>query len=417
MQKRRKSTKSTYRLLGILFVVILAAFFVVNILTRDQESSDMENRSLAQRPSLSWESVTSGTYMERFESYVSDQFVGRNVFREIYIGFRRLGGSREENDVYRGRGGQLMEDIAVPDEELLRADVEGLNAYVSSYPEVQTHVLLVPDAAEILSDRLPRLASVADQGELFDELHRALDSSIVWMDGIEAMNAYPEDQRYYQTDPHWTTLGAYDVFLETAGDLDIEHPDEVAYEPSCAAYDFNGTLAATSGFLLGKDEEVTVYLADNETPYLVTYVEETERSPSLYRVDALDTRDKYAVFFGGNHSLIEIETAAEDSRTLLVVKDSFANAYIPFLIPYYSRILVVDPRYYDGDIAELTDTYSVTDTLFLYSGNTFFTDANLQTFLSSDAAFASTDDGSADSAADSGDDSADEPITGTISEE
>ncbi len=381
---RNKEHRRANRILALIFIGILIVFFVINIVRSPKETSALENRSLAQRPVLTWQSVTSGTYMERFESFESDQFVGRNAFREIYTWLERVGGKHESNGVYIGRKHQLMEDIAVPDEDILIADIEGINNYAQTYTDISVHFLLVPDTAQVYPDRLPVFASVADQKALFERFRAQLDDSIVWMDAVSALENHTDEKLYYQTDHHWTTEGAYQVFLETAGDLGISDPYETEYESYCAAGDFNGTLASTSGFLLGRKEELDVYLPTDVTSYLVTYVEEQERTPSIYSTDELDTRDKYAVFMGGNHSLVEIETASESNKVLLVVKDSFANCYIPFLIPYYNKIIVVDPRYYVGGIEELTYTYGITDTLFLYSGNTFFTDTNLKSFLSVD---------------------------------
>ncbi len=384
-KKQRSEQKKANRILAVIFIVVLIGFLVLNLAVKDRASSELENRSLSQRPKVTWQGITSGTFMDRFETYESDQFVGRDAFREIYTFFQRVGGKHEESGVYLGKSQQLMEDISVPEAELLSEDITGLNNYAEAHPDVTSHILLVPDTASILGDRLPAFVSVADQDSLFDGVRGQLDANIVWMDAASALRSDGDEKLYYKTDPHWTTEAAYRVFLDTASDLGIEDPDAAQYGTYCATADFNGTLASTSGFHLGLKETIDVMLPVNETPYVVTYEEEQERTPSLYNVDSLDGRDKYAVFFGGNHPLIDIETASEDNRVLLVVKDSFANCYIPFLIPHYGRIIVVDPRYYAGGIDDVTETYGVTDTLFLYSGNTFFIDTNLKEFLEADA--------------------------------
>ncbi len=381
---QKKELEKTNHILGILFVAVLLAFFVVNLVVKDRGFSESENRSLSERPVLSWQSLASGTFTEDFETYESDQFVGRRVFREMDVLFRRAGGDREENGVFRGKRRQLMEDIAVPDDALLAADITGLNRYAQAHPDIATHVLLVPDAAQILDGRLPAFVRVADQKELFATVRTQLDDGIIWMDGIAAMQNHAGEKLYYQTDSRWTTLGAYRVFLETASLLGIEDPYLAGYDVSCAAGDFNGALSAASGFCLGLNEEIDVYLPIDNISYLVTYVQEGRTTPSLYIAEKLDTRDKYAVFLDGDHPLVEIDTAAGGSRVLLVVKDSFANCYIPFLIPYYDRIIVVDPDVYSGGIDALTESYGVTDTLFLYSGNTFFTDTALSVFLAAE---------------------------------
>ncbi len=383
---RGKKLNRSYRLLAIIFIAILAVLFLANIIKGSRLNSELENRRLAQRPAVTGRTLVNGTYAEEFEEFETDQFPARNMLRRIYMGFERFGGTKEENGIIRGKRQQLMEDIVTPDSLILNQKTSGINNYAVAHPDVSTHILLVPDAAAILDERLPAFAETADQSRLFLAVKGGLDDSIIWMDGISAMENHTNEKIYYQTDRYWTTEGAYQVFLETASGLGITDPYEVTYESYCAAYDFNGELAATSGFMLGRKEEIYVYLPDVNTSYLVTYTDTGVTTPSLYSVDALDTRDKYDVFLDGDHPLVEIDTGAESSRVLLVVKDSFANCYIPFLIPYFNRIIVVDPVYCDEGIEELSAAYNVTDTLFLYGGNDFFEDSALPWFLDSPVA-------------------------------
>ena len=55
------------------------------------------------------------------------------------------------------------------------------------------------------------------------------------------------------------------------------------------------------------------------------------------------------MYLGGNTSVLDIRTVSTSRDRLLVIKDSFANCFVPFLAPYYREIVVVDPRYYSGD--------------------------------------------------------------------
>ncbi len=380
---RKKEQNKTYRILAAVFICVLAVLFLANLVKGSRESSELENRNLAQRPEVTMQSLNTGLFAEEFETFEEDQFAWRNLFRRIYAGFERVGGVREENGILRGKKAQLMEEIAVPDSLILNEKTSGINNYASAHPDVSTHILLVPDSAEILSSRVPAFVSMTDQQRLFLAVQEGLDADVAWMDGISAMKRHSDEKIYYQTEQYWTTEGAYRVFLETSSDLGILNPEEIVYQPYCAAGDYNGTLAAESGFLLGKREEIDLYIPDVSTSCLVTYVDEGVTVPSLYRAEALDTRQKYDVFLGGDHPLIEIDTGSDSSRVLLVVKDSFANSYIPFLVPYFTRIIVVDPAEYSGGIEDLTSAYGVTDTLFLYGGNSFFEDLFLPGFLDS----------------------------------
>ena len=95
----------------------------------------------------------------------------------------------------------------------------------------------------------------------------------------------------------------------------------------------------------------------------------------------LETRDKYALFFGGNHAQIKISTPTETDNTLLVLKDSYANSFIPFLAQHYRKIIMIDPRYYFGDLEQLMQVENVQEILYLYNANTFFTDTSLELAL------------------------------------
>ena len=141
---------------------------------------------------------------------------------------------------------------------------------------------------------------------------------------------------------------------------------------------FNGVLASKSGVGLDEKERIDIYVpTEGDDDVVVNYVDEGKKRTSLYDSSKLETRDKYGVFFGGNTSVMDIRTVSTSQKRLLVVKDSFADCFIPFLTPYYREIVVVDPRYYSGTMADIMDTYRITDVLILYSGNTFMTDNNI----------------------------------------
>ena len=88
------------------------------------------------------------------------------------------------------------------------------------------------------------------------------------------------------------------------------------------------------------------------------------------------------MFGGSNHPMYTIQTPGTANRTLLLIKDSYANSFIPFLSQNYRRIIVVDPRYFFEDIGDLIDAYKVDEILFLYNANTFFQDDSLEMMLS-----------------------------------
>ncbi len=374
-RKRRGHIES---LIGKIFILSLFLVLIVNLLLPDKEQSEEENRVLETLPAPSLTSVLNGDFMEQWESYMSDQFAGRNLWRSLKVGLDRLGGSRMENGVYIGRDGQLLEDIAVPDNELFTANINAVKSFANTYSDIPATVMLIPDAACILSDSLPAFASVEDQRQMFSMVERGLGDSVKWVDAYSILNKHKAEKLYYKTDHHWTTQGAFYVFQEAAASLGIEEDVSDDYVSYTVTDSFNGVLASKSGVGLDEKEQIDIYVpTEGDDDVVVNYVDEGKKRTSLYDSSKLETRDKYGVFFGGNTSVMDIRTVSTSQKRLLVVKDSFADCFIPFLTPYYREIVVVDPRYYSGTMTDIMDTYRITDILILYSGNTFMTDNNI----------------------------------------
>lgn len=384
MQKRnsRKRNKRIEATIGKIFMLVIAVFILLNLIVPDKELSETENRMLTQRPELTISSIASGDFMTKYEDYLADQFAGRELWRSLKVAVSRLAGNREENGVLLGKNGQLLEEIAEPDQDVLTENIEAIQAFTETYSDIDITMMIVPDAATVLTDSLPAFATVADQERMISQVKRELGESLNWIDAGTELKKHTDEKIYYKTDAHWTTLGAFYVFSAAAETLGIDSDAASGFASYPVSTTFNGTLASTSGYQLDTEEEIDIYvLRDGDNDVVVNYVDEQRKTTSLYDSSKLETRDQYGVFLGGNTSVIDVKTASESTDRLLVIKDSFANSFIPFLTPYYREIVVVDPRYYAGTIDEIMDTYRITDTLILYSGNTFFRDNNISGVL------------------------------------
>ncbi len=368
---------------GKAFILCMIVFFLLNLIVSDKEMSEEENRMLARMPKLTWSSLVSGEFMTKYETYLADQFAGRNFWRGVKVGLSSLGGSKKEGNVLIGREDYLMEEIVLPDQELLTETMESIRRFVKKNNDVQMYMLLVPNAANVMSGRLPAFATVADQSRSFSQVKRELGEELEWLDVSEALKKHADEKIYYKTDHHWTSLGAFYSFIGVAEQMNIKQDVSSSFVSYPVSTTFNGMLAAKSGCRLDVKEEIYIYVPrDMDNDVVVNYIDEQRKTASLYDSSKLETRDQYAVFLGENTSVIDIKTVSESSRRLLLIKDSYANNFVPFLAPYFREIVLVDPRYYSGTIDEIMDTYRISDVLFLYSGNTFFQDNNLKGVLS-----------------------------------
>ena len=376
--KKDRQRKVQEKLVGIIFILTLFLFLIINVIVPDREKSVQENRMLATKPKFRLSSLISGDYDEKFEAYMDDQFVGIDMWRKLKVTVDRIGGSRLENGVYIGTNGQLLEQIEVADENHLAANIKAIKSFSESQSKIPVRMMLVPDAANVLNHSLPALAKPEDQTQMFSMVRKDLGDSVEWIDVSTELNKHKTEKIYYKTDHHWTTLGAFYAFQAAAPSLGIEGDLSGKYVSYAVSDSFNGMLASKSGVNLGEKEQIDIYVpTEEDTDLIVDYVDEGKRSTSLYDSSKLKEKDQYTVFLGGNSSLLDIRTVSTSTKRLLLVKDSFANSFIPFLTPYYREIVVVDPRYYSGTINDLMDSYRISEVLFLYSGNTFFKDNNI----------------------------------------
>lgn len=376
--KKDRQRKVQEKLVGIIFILTLFLFLIINVIVPDREKSVQENRMLATKLKFRLSSLISGDYDEKFEAYMDDQFVGRDMWRKLKVAVDRIGGSRLENGVYIGTNGQLLEQIEVADENHLAANIKAIKSFSESQSKIPVRMMLVPDAANVLNHSLPALAKPEDQTQMFSMVRKDLGDSVEWIDVSTELNKHKTEKIYYKTDHHWTTLGAFYAFQAAAPSLGIDGDLSGKYVSYTVSDSFNGMLASKSGVNLGEKEQIDIYVpTEEDTDLIVDYVDEGKRSTSLYDSSKLKEKDQYTVFLGGNSSLLDIRTVSTSTKRLLLVKDSFANSFIPFLTPYYREIVVVDPRYYSGTINDLMDSYRISEVLFLYSGNTFFKDNNI----------------------------------------
>ena len=209
--------------------------------------------------------------------------------------------------------------------------------------------MTVPNAVSIKKEYLPKYAVTLNQDKQIDNIYSQLDDSIVKIDLRNILKKHKDEYLYYKTDHHWTSLASYYAYQDIAKAFNLETTKQSDYTIYPVTTNFEGTLANKTG--------------------------------SVNIKDALETKDQYTVVMGGNKALFHINVDNNSKRHLLLIKDSYANSLIPFLIPQYASITVVDARYYFEDYTRLIKDDLITDVLFMNNTNTFVQDTSLADML------------------------------------
>lgn len=383
MKKSLRNYRLFFHRLGLLFFLLPVIVLVSSIILPDTGFSEKENRILASRPALKLDQIISGGYEKQFETYENDQFPLRDMWITLKATTDRLMGKVEENGVYLGKNGYLMEAFNAPSQTQYDATVNAMTSFAQKHSDLKQYALIAPNSVNILKSNLPAFAPADDQNPWIDKLKDSLTSAgVTFIDIRDTFTDHKAEDLYYHTDHHWTTLGAYYAYLQAAAVMGIDTSSD-SYDKAPVSQTFKGTLSAKSGFRSGETDELDVFLpnGDNTLSSVVNYVDEQKKSASFYDTSKLNTRDKYALFFGGNHAQIKISTPTESNNTLLVLKDSYANSFVPFLAQHYRKIIMIDPRYYYGDLEQLLQVENVQEVLYLYNANTFFADTSLELAL------------------------------------
>lgn len=371
-----------YKVLACSFIIILVVIFSMKIILKDREFSESENRMLTQKPKFSIDRVLEGRYTKKYEKYVSDQIYGRDLWVMLKSKVDSLLNVKESNGVYKCEDNYYMEDFNPLPMDDINKNIEAINDFAKKHSEIETYFFNIPAAISILDDKLPNNAPIIDQKSYIDNFEDSLHDNITFIDCYDTLKEHKDEYIYYKTDHHWTSLGAYYAFLEFANHKNM---DIVEYEEKIITNAFEGTLTSIGGYNPKELDEIKIYIPKSDDEFVVNYVEEQEKSTSLYCSDYLGLKDKYSVFLGGNHPLVRINTTVNNNERLLIIKDSYANEFVQFLTPYYRDIVMVDPRYYYDDINKLIKDEKITEIMYMYNANGFFNDNSLNLVLQEEA--------------------------------
>lgn len=358
----------------MLFVTALlfAGICLADLLCPDRSFSAQENRKLAQKPALSAEAVLEKRYMTAYETYVTDQFPGRDSWISAKTGAERAAGKKDANGVYFAPGNTLLERHTPESVETERAQKKAARL-LREAGEIQqlipgkAAVMLVPSSAAVQPQRLPAHAVEFDQAAWLAERKKEIEAAGLWyVDVRQSLLQHAGEELFYGSDHHWTTLGAYygyRAFAEVFGYAVLPQED---YERIAVKEDFWGTLQAKVNLPVARDT-MEIFVRKGEGAHPVRFVYENRQADSLYFEERLATKDAYAFFLDGNNPFLEIVGDGPEENSIFLIKDSYANCFVPFLTEQYGKIYVLDKRYYRGQAADLIREYKPVDVLYLYN--------------------------------------------------
>lgn len=369
------------RLLVISFVGTLFVLSGLFFLLPHERFSELENRYLQRPPKLTLENVLSSNYATEAESYVTDHFPFRNQWIAVKSVSEQIRLQQENNGIYKGKDGYLFEKFLQPDYEKLQKYIQAVNGFVGKHSNVDTTFLLAPTSIGLYPERLPWLAPFYPQNQVNDFVGNQLDKGITYLDGFDFLRPHASESIYYRTDHHWTTYGAYLAYVAYAKEKGWQPLAQDDFVIQQVSNSFLGSYHTRGQFQGLVPDTIEAYIPRKPVATEV-YIADTNKTwTTMYDESFIEKKDQYAYFLGGVHALMTITSDLNaqqiEQDKLLIIKDSYAHNFIPFLTNHIGEIHVIDIRYYNGSVSDYMSDNGIEDVLYLFNTSTFVEESSL----------------------------------------
>lgn len=358
-------------LTAYIFLFIIFFFFIANLIAKDNPFSEQENRYLQTAPKLSLKKLASGDFTSEYEKYLSDQFVFRNAWIALKARSELALGKMQNNDVFNHKQ-MLLCPILDYREETFRANIDNVKRFAEQNNKV--FFALIPNKETVYSELLPKNLEPVDMAALIDLAYS--ESGARNVEIKETLIENKSEYIYYNTDHHWTSLGAYYGSCTLSDQLDLSKKDISSFDRKLVSESFRGTNVSASGFYWYAPDSMEIFVNENNDITILNYSTGKAEKSSCYAPEYLEKKDKYKFFFGGNTPLIEIENKTAQKKSILIVRDSFCDSLLPFLIDEYSYISVIDLRYFNESLSDYINKHNFDQILILCGIRTFTEDNN-----------------------------------------
>ncbi|REB05567.1 hypothetical protein DVB69_14965 [Sporosarcina sp. BI001-red] len=360
----------------VVFIIFISSIACMNLLTEDQSFSQAENRPLMQFPKVSLDRIRTGAFTKDVETYLSDQFVHKRFWTSIKASAQKTMLKKDNNGVYFGDDGYLFEKFVSPSEQL-DANSESISKFLEKTKGVSVYGLLATTSIEMYPEKLPKFAQTASETDAIQRVEEQVKGDIGWIEATAALKAAKEQPIYFHTDHHWTTHGAYVAYRATMEKMGMTSLPTDEFTIRTVSETFRGTYDAKANDPSIAADKIDVFEPNFHVSYDVDIDDGESERDSLYAWEFLEKRDQYSLFLGGNHRAVTIHSNVKNGRKLMIIKDSYAHALVPFLVNHFEEIYMVDLRYDHRSMAQIVKEKGIQDVLVVYNIANFAEDQNL----------------------------------------
>jgi hypothetical protein len=235
--------------------------------------------------------------------------------------------------------------------------------FAGGLENVKVYSLLAPTQIEFVkSEKYKNISDSQKQG--IDYVYGELGEKVMPVDAYTPLKENSDKYVYFRTDHHWTALGAYYAYTGFCSAAGLEPLPLDRYEQG-EVPDFLGSLytITLSKALRNNPDTIRYYKPPVRNTYHVYY--EGATKIDLIDLNRAKDKNKYRIFISGDRPMGKVVSENKNGKKILVIKDSYGNAFVPFLVPHYEEVYVIDPRQYKNSVKELIQKEGIQEVLFL----------------------------------------------------
>ncbi len=264
------------------------------------------------------------------------------------------------------QGDRAMEIYGVAPNSL-KSYATVISDFAKRVPKANVYVLLAPTSIEFYGPESYRTGS-RSQAKGIGIAYGALSGeNVKSVDALSEIQKHTSEYVYFRTDHHWTARGAYHAyvaFCKTAGLT----PTKLEDHKTGRIDGFVGTMYTyTSARVLADNPDYVEYFYPISEATGMIYTDATMANGRSMKIitENVSNRNKYLTFLEGDNPLEKITTSNKNGKKIAVVKESYGNAFAPFLIDHYEEVYVIDPRKVDMNLKSFVFDNGITDVLFI----------------------------------------------------